>query len=108
MRDLSGVQPLAQELHRFPDIVLGIDIDMDLRFASVLLEKILVDQVDVRDLHHFLLEIAVILDINAVRYGHIGDRRGFVDPVRADLHQNLSPVHTPLPLYFAILYNVPQ
>ena len=45
------------------------------------------------DLGHLLLDVAVILDIDAVGHDHLGDIARAVDIVGVDRDLYLSPVH---------------
>ena len=66
---------------------------MYFRDVTVLFQKVLVDQIDARDLHDLILELRIILDVDAVGYGHVGDRRRLVDILDANLSRNIRPVH---------------
>ena len=70
--DVFGVQPLTQIRDRFGGVVLRGNVQMDDRFASVLLQQFLVDQVDVRNVARFLLEMTVVLHIDTAARSHTG------------------------------------
>ena len=56
------------------------------------MQQLLVDKVDVGDILHKLLQILIILYIDAVRHNHIGDVAGSVDIRGTHRDLDFSPV----------------
>ena len=94
--DALGSQTLAQIRDSLGGIVLGGNIQVDDRLAAVFLQKLLVDQVNVRNVVRFLFEMAVVLHVDAAARRHTGD---VADRIRVpDVHRqnDFRKVHSVL------------
>lgn len=78
---------------------------MDDRVGTVALQKLLLDQVDVRDLRGELLDVAVVLDIDAIGHHHVGDRLGGFDALDGHLQFHFAVLHAAPPCPSTLMFN---
>ena len=85
------VKPLLDKRNAFHRIFFRVNVNMNNAFCSVLFEKLLFNQINVSNLHCFLLKSRIILDINTVRHGHICNITCNVDILRCNRYGNFCP-----------------
>ena len=65
---------------------------MDDSSAPVFLQELFVDEVDVGDFLYLLLQVGIVLGIEAIGGGHLGDGLGLLQVLDVDLDFQVSPV----------------
>ena len=94
MADALRCQPFPQIGRGFRRIVLRADVQMNQRPGAVAGQKFLINQVDMGNVPRPLFQIAVILDVNAVRHRHVGDSCCPVGILHGNFQAKLGPVWT--------------
>ena len=98
-----GRQPFAKKSDRFKRIFLRRDVDMDKGAASVLFQKLLVNQVNVGNFPRLFFKIAVIFNIYSVGYDHCCNIARPVNVLGSDADFYFCPfAHLPVTSVFNI------
>ena len=93
MVDAHGGVPLPQEGDGLGGVLLGGDVEVNQGGVTLLGQQILVDEVDAGNFTGALLQIAVILDVDAVGHHHVGDGGRLVHVYGRDADTYFGPIH---------------